>query len=259
MSFKMVKQADTNTSGRQDTFIYDVVETIVDDKIYAELIWDFQNVDSLTINNEPAPHAGFKKMLINKTTRMKFQYTDSKGKHTRRIRIAEEKKSIWLILYFIKALLRPFSFVGYTGQREMKITNIVMSILLLCLVGFFCICNLDYLPNMSDPLVFSEVLRFSIGEFGTLIAILYIWLMQIGRRFKDLECSPYITLLFFPLILVPLVLLHLDTPINLLSRDILEIIFLIYSVYFLVFWITSLILPLQKTKHKKKYQKIKVW
>ena len=83
MSFKMVKQADTNTSGRQDTFIYDVVETIVDDKIYAELIWDFQNVDSLTINNEPAPHAGFKKMLIDKTIRMKFQYTDSKGNTSR--------------------------------------------------------------------------------------------------------------------------------------------------------------------------------
>jgi uncharacterized membrane protein YhaH (DUF805 family) len=112
---------------------------------------------------------------------------------------------------------------------------------------------------MSDPLVFSEVLRFSIGEFGTLIAILYIWLMQIGRRFKDLEYSPYITLLFFPLILIPVVLLYPGIPMKLLSRDILEIIFLLYGIYFLVFWIASLILPLQKSKHKKKYQKIKVW
>ena len=63
----------------------------------------------------------------------------------------------------------------------------------------------------------------------------------------------------FPLILVPFVLLYPGIPMKLLSGDILEIIFSIYGVYFLVFWITALILPLVKSKHKKKYQKIKVW
>lgn len=244
---------------KRHTFIYDVVETIVDDKVYAELVWDIQNAKNITINKEPAAESGFKKMLIDKTICTTFRYSDVAGNHTKRIRIAEEKKSIWIIWEFLKYLLRPFTFVGYVGRREMKITNICFSIAVLLLIGVFCICNLNNLSNLTNQIIFANVFKNSNNTFGILIGIMYLWFMQMGRRFKELGHSPYISLIFFPLLLIPLSLFYQNVLIEYFPNDTLEVFFAAYGVFFFIFWITSLVLASKEDKRKKRYKKIIVW
>lgn len=231
---------------------YDVVEHIDGDNVSAELIWSIENAQSVQVDGVSVPSKGFKTYLINHQVSAQIRYDDPFGTHTKNISIVQENKSIWVLLNIVKLLLRPFTFIGYVGKKEMRWTILLCLIAIATTLGVFIANNFAMVERSEWVQLFNKHDFFWVQ---TILSIsLFIWLMQLGKRWKDLNVSPWWILFFVPLIVCLWII-----PISGLRNSDHKAILGIWSYYFGVFWLTSLIVACKDSNHKQKYQKIKVW
>ncbi len=233
---------------------YDVVEHIDGDNVSAELMWSIENAQNVQIDGVLVPSKGFKSYLINHQVYAQIQYDDPFGSHSKTICICQENKSFWVLLKVVKLLLRPFTFIGFVGKKEMRWT------IRLCFIGIASTLGI-FIANNSSMIEQNEWLQLFNGhDFfrarNILSVFLYIWMMQLGKRWKDTNISQWCVLLFVPLIV------FLWIPIGILVSTFdtdYVLLYALWTEYLGLFWLTSLIVACMNSKHKQKYQKIKVW
>lgn len=231
--------------------IYDVKETIDDQNLIAELTWKVYNAKSVKLNNQLVSSSGYTTQLVDRVITNTIQYEDEFGMHTKKIHIANENKSFWLIPNIIKLLLRPFTPIGYVGRKEMAWTNALFLILMLPIISIFIIDNWDFIQSSYDEQLLFTDYRFATTKY-LICLLIYVWIMQIAKRLKDTGKSPYRTLFLTPFFIFPLIIEIINSESNL---DLC----IFYLIFLFIAWLICTLAIRGETKPHKKYEKLKVW
>lgn len=235
-------------------FTYDVVETIQDDNVYAEVLWNIPNAVDVSLNGEAVANSGFRKFLVNRTKRCKFKYKAGGVQKKRIIHISIENRSFWLVWNFNKLLLRPFTFVGYVGKKEMRVTSLLSLLSILCVIAIFVQRFWGVLwDEIYNGDIVEHLIRYDTASLTALSVIFFIWIMQLGKRYKDCGHSAWNTIWFSPLVIFPLVVEYIPAS---LEFEYFAVGYVIYSVVFLI---ATAIAASQESKNNKRYKRIKVW
>ena len=216
---------------------FDAIEIQDSNGVHAELRWSIANALETKLDGEPVQNSGFRKYLITDKITPTIEYRDAFGTR-KKIFTIEPTRSMkyYLIIAFyavFKLLVRPFTFIGKVSPREYKWTTIL----------FVC-CLLVIIAQTIFP-VYERITHGTIGYkilvsypfvnlYSWVTILLFPWLMQLGKRFKDNGSSPWLVLWFAPLFSIHF-LPQLYYQIGLASIPVL----CFYGIYFFIFLMTS--------------------
>ena len=235
----------------QAIFSYDVKENLDGENVSAELTWSIKYAKNISLDGLDVASSGFKSYLIEWPKSVVFKYDDAFGSHQEVIHMAIRKKSAWLLVDAIKLLLRPFTFIGYVGRREYWWSLLV---LILCLAATIVsrAIHIDYDTELS---LFRS--SFFLNGYKMVFGFLYLLAMLFAKRLKDTNGNPWNILWLSPMIFYPL--LPVFYKVGEASEEFYSVSAIIFASYFFIALLIMLTIGGEKTSHKDKYQKIKVW
>lgn len=214
---------------------FDIIELQDENGTHAEIRWYIKNATEIKLDGEIVSNNGFRKFLVTQKITPTIEYTDNFGTKTKRFSIEPTntlKYYLIIAIYAIfKMMLRPLTFIGKVSPRELKWTSFIILSLIFAKILFTVIPAYQYIGDNPDLLVSSSF----VDLYNWIALLLYPWLMQLGKRFKDAGDSAWSALWFVPLLSIPLLPLLYYTP----AVELFPIFIYIYMVYFLAFLITT--------------------
>lgn len=236
---------------QQAVFSFDVIEHIDRDNISAEVTWSIKNASNITLDGQKVESSGFKSCLIDWPDSRIFKYDDAFGSHKKVIHIAKRTKSPWILVDTIKLLLRPFTFVGYVGKIEFW-WSLLLIVLALSIIVIPRALQIDYDYDLS--LFRSE---YFLRGYRNVFVCLYLLIMLLAKRMKDIGKKPRQVFCFLPVVLYPLLPQYLT--INASTEEFYSTSLVIFVSLLVIMVIIIYTVGIEDSKRKIKYKKIHVW